>query len=63
MKSATIRDIDNDGELLHVEIAMADGQIVVGVYELIGWTKPPKDVKQKTERALWVPPKATSQGD
>ena len=63
MKSATIRDIYNDGELLHVEIKRADGQIVVGVYELIGWTKPPKDVKQKTERALWVPPKAMSQGD
>lgn len=54
-----IKEIGQDGEILHVEIEMPDGETVVGIYELIGWTTPPKEVKQKTELEIWVPPKAS----
>lgn len=53
-----ICDVDGNGEILHIELTTEAGETVVGVYELIGWTKPPKDVKQKAELELWVPPKA-----
>ncbi len=54
-----IFDIENDSEVLHVEIERPDGQTVVGIYELIGWTKPPRDVKQRVEQDIWVPSKQT----
>ena len=58
-----ICDIENDGELLHVEIERPDGQTVVGIYELIGWITPPRDVKQRVEQDIWVPPKTTTPED
>jgi hypothetical protein len=57
--SAHIRDIDRNGNIVHIELKTADGETVEGVYELIGWTKPPKDVKARVELEIWVPPKAT----
>jgi hypothetical protein len=45
---------EDDGAVLHIEMETANGETVEGVYELIGWTKPPKDVKTKTEQELWV---------
>jgi uncharacterized protein YuzE len=56
---ATVLDIDNNGEVLHVEIQQANGETVVGIFELVGWTKAPKDVKARVELELWVPPKVT----
>lgn len=57
--SPRIRDIDRDGTIVHIELETAAGETIEGVYELIGWTKPPKDVKARVELELWVPPKAT----
>ena len=54
-----ILDVEDNGKVLHVEIEQPNGETVIGIYELVGWTKAPKDVKAKTERELWVPPKAT----
>ena len=45
---------EDDGSVLHVEIETADGQTVEGVYELIGWTRPPKDVRIRMEEKLWA---------
>jgi hypothetical protein len=54
---ARIRDIDRNGDILHIELKTAEGETVEGVYELIGWTKPPKDVKARMELEIWVPHK------
>ena len=56
---AIILDADDNGKVLHIEIEQPNGETVIGMYELVGWTKPPKDVKAKVELELWVPPKAT----
>lgn len=56
---AKILDIDDNGEILHVEIRQEDGEMAVGIYELLGWTKAPQKVKAKAELELWVPPKVT----
>jgi uncharacterized protein YuzE len=56
---AIVLDADDNGKVLHIEIEQPNGETVIGMYELVGWTKAPKDVKAKTERELWVPPKAT----
>ena len=58
-----ICDIENDGEILHVEIERPDGQIIVGLYELIGWTTPPRDVKQRVEQDIWGPTKTSARKD
>ena len=54
-----ILDVEDNGKVLHVEIEQPNGETVIGIYELVGWTKAPKDVKAKKERELWVPTKAT----
>jgi hypothetical protein len=54
-----IIQIDDGGAVLHVELETAEGETIEGVYELIGWTKPPKDVKSKTEQELWINQMAT----
>lgn len=52
-----IRSIDGHGDIIHVELVTPDGETVEGIYELIGWTRPPRDVKARAELELWVPPK------
>ncbi|GEM_PF-1747189 len=52
-----IQSIDKGGDVIHVELVTENGETVEGIYELIGWTKPPKDVKARVELELWVPPK------
>lgn len=52
-----ICSIDGNGDIIHVELETPDGENVEGIYELIGWTRPPKDVKARTEQHLWVPPR------
>ena len=34
-----------------------NGEQIVGVYQLIGWTKPSAKVKAQAELELYVPPK------
>lgn len=51
-------EIDRSGDVAHIEMETAEGETVVGVYELIGWTTPPKEVKASTEMAIWTPDKA-----
>jgi len=36
-----------------------EGEHLIGVYQLIGWTKPSKKVKAQAELELYVPPKIT----
>ena len=56
--SGRICSIDGNGDIIHVELVTSDGETVEGIYELIGWTRPPKDVKARTEQQIWVPPRA-----
>lgn len=58
-RDATILDGDADGEVLHVEWTTDEGETVVGIYQLMGWTAAPRKVKARFEAALWVPPKET----
>lgn len=53
--SASVLDIDDGCDILHVEMTTDEGETVVGVYQLIGWTTPPKAIKAEVERDLWVP--------
>jgi hypothetical protein len=53
--SASVLDIDDGGDILHVEMTTEEGETIVGVYQLIGWTTPPKTIKAEVERDLWVP--------
>ena len=59
MEKGKILQIDDDANILHAEMKTSDGEIVVGVYQLLGWTSPPKKVKAKAELELWVPAKIT----
>lgn len=54
-RNARILDGDADGETLHVEWVTDGGETVVGIYEMLGWTTPPKKTKARVEAALWVP--------
>jgi hypothetical protein len=54
-----ILGVEDNGNFLHIELEQPNGESVIGMYELVGWTKAPKDVKAKVELELWVPPKAT----
>ena len=54
-----VLQIDDDANILHAEMKTSDGETVVGVYQLVGWTTAPKWVKAKAELELWVPPKVT----
>lgn len=56
-----LMEVDSDGNIAHIEMETAEGETVIGVYELIGWTTPPKAVKTKTELAIWAPSKAPGQ--
>ena len=57
MKDAKVQAIDGDGDIIHVEMTNDNGEQIVGVYQLIGWTKPSKKVKAQAELELYVPPK------
>jgi hypothetical protein len=59
MGNGKILQIDDDANILHVEMQTSDGETVVGVYQLMGWTSAPKKVKAKAELELWVPTKVT----
>ena len=54
-----VLQIDEDANILHAEMKTEDGETVVGVYQLVGWTTAPKAVKAKAELELWVPPKVS----
>ena len=57
MKDAKVQAIDGDGDIIHVEMKNENGEQIVGVYQLIGGTKPSKKVKAQAELELYVPPK------
>jgi|TARA_B100001540_G_scaffold279449_1_gene268264 hypothetical protein len=57
VKDAKVQAIDGDGDIIHVEMKNENGEQIVGVYQLIGWTKPSKKVKAQAELELYVPPK------
>ena len=59
MKNVLVQEIDEDGEIIHVEMRNGEGEHLIGVYQLIGWTKPSKKVKAQAELELYVPPKIT----
>lgn len=59
MKNANIQAIEENGDIIHVEMTNEEGEHIVGVYQLLGWTKPPKKVKTQAEVELYVPPKVT----
>ena len=59
MRDALVQEIDEDGEIIHVEMKNREGEHLIGVYQLIGWTKPSKKVKTQAELELYVPPKIT----
>ena len=47
MRDVFVQEIDEDGEIIHVEMKNREGEHLIGVYQLIGWTKPSKKVKTK----------------
>jgi len=53
-RPATIVDVDQNGEEIHLEWTTDAGETVVGVYQLLGWTVAPKKIKTQTEAELWV---------
>ena len=57
MKDAKVQAIDSDGDIIHVEMKNENGEQIIGVNQLIGWTKPSKKVKAQAELELYVPPK------
>ena len=59
MFDGKVLQIDEDATILHAEMKTKDGETVVGVYQLVGWTTAPKSVKAKAELELWVPPKVS----
>ena len=59
MFDGKVLQIDEDANILHAEMKTEDGETVVGVYQLMGWTTAPKAVKAKAELELWVPPKVS----
>ena len=59
MKDVVVQEIDDDGEIIHVEMKNGEGEHLIGVYQLIGRTKPSKKVKAQAELELYVPPKIT----
>ena len=59
MKDVLIQEIDENGEIIHVEMKNGEGEHLIGVYQLIGLTKPQKKVKAQAELELYVPPKIT----
>ncbi len=44
MRDVLVQEIDEDGEIIHVEMKNREGEHLIGVYQLIGWTKPSKKV-------------------
>ena len=59
MRDVLVQEIDEDGEIIHVEMKNREGEHLIGVSQLIGWTKPSKKVKTQAELELYVPPKIT----
>ena len=57
MRDVLVQEIDEDGEIIHVEMKNREGEHLIGVYQLIGLTKPSKNVKTQSELELYVPPK------
>jgi hypothetical protein len=49
-----IISVEGEGNVLHAELELSDGQVVEGVYELLGWTRAPKELKLKMEQELWI---------
>ena len=52
-RDAKIVDGDTEGDILHVEWTTDSGETVIGVYQLMGWTSPPRSSKSKHEADLW----------
>ena len=55
-RDAKILDSESDGDILHVEWTMDNGETVVGIYQNLGGTTPPKERKLQAEVAVWVKP-------
>ena len=55
-RDAKILDGDADGDILHVEWTTDAGETVVGIYQNLGWTTPPKEKKLQAEVEIWVKP-------
>ena len=56
-RDAKICDGKDNGEVIHVEWTTDAGEAVVGIYQLMGWTTPPRKIKTQFEAELWVPRK------
>ncbi|MBH67271.1 MAG: hypothetical protein CMM58_02850 [Rhodospirillaceae bacterium] len=54
-KDARIQAIDGDGEFVHIEMTDHEGEKTVGVYQLLGWTKPSQKIKQQAELQIYAP--------
>jgi hypothetical protein len=52
-RNAKILDGGNDGENIHVEWVTDSGETVIGIYQLMGWTLPPRTSKSKLEAEMW----------
>ena len=51
-RDAKICDGKDNGEVIHVEWTTDAGEAVIGIYQLMGWTKPPRKIKTQFEAEL-----------
>jgi hypothetical protein len=52
-RDAKILDGDKEDDTLHIEWTTDSGETVVGIYQLMGWTLPPRKSKAKVEAEIW----------
>ena len=51
-----VTNIEKNGEFVDVRFTRDDGEVVTGMYKLVGWRHPPRDVYDEVTAALRSPP-------
>ena len=58
-KNRVLNIEDPDGRYIKVQLQLENGEVVIGGYEIVGWYKPPEEIRDDMNRRVSGPPVAT----
>ena len=50
-----VLEIENDGEYMDVQFVRNNGEVVIGVFKLVGWAEAPAEIHNDVNRRLCSP--------
>lgn len=51
-----VTTIEGDGAFIDAQFVREDGEVVIGVFKCIGWSRAPKDVRDDVNERPRLPP-------